>query len=86
MKYVISVLLLAAALIGFYLLQWPNAVLFLLFLIIAYPPALATTVADEIPSRDIVQMYRIGVSQIPALGGIINALMNRNSGPPRSRR
>lgn len=85
MKIVVSVILLAAALAGFYFLQWPNAVLFLLFLVIAYPPALATTVADEIPSRDIVQMYKIGVSQIPFLGGIISAIMGTNSRQRRDR-
>jgi len=86
MNIVVSVLLLVAALVGFYFLQWPNAVLFLLFLIIAYPPALATTVADHIPARTILEMYRIGVSQIPFLGGIISALMGKNNQQPGNER
>jgi hypothetical protein len=83
MNVVISIVLLGAGLIGFYVMQWPNSLLFLLFLIIAYPPALATTVQTEWRARDIIEMYRIGVSQIPFLGGIISAVMGSNSKPPR---
>jgi hypothetical protein len=87
MNVLVSIMLLIAAIVGFYLLPLSNAVLWLLFLIIAYVPALAATVAGRLPARNVVELYRIGVSQVPFVGDIIKALVfppsKNDPDPPR---
>jgi len=58
----------------------PQAILWFLFLLIAYPPALAVTVVQNISSVEVVELYRIGVSQMPIIGGILQQLI----GQPRN--
>jgi hypothetical protein len=76
MNIIVSLLLLGASLLGFVLLDIFKAALWLLFLIIAYPPALAVTSADPLPSGDVVELYRIGVSKIPVIGKILTPLFS----------
>jgi hypothetical protein len=81
MNIVISVILLGSAVGGFYWLDFSKAVLWLLFLIIAYPPALAFTKADPQPSADLLSLYRSGISQIPFVSQIISTLVSQRSVP-----
>jgi len=76
MNIAISLLLLTASLLGFYLLETQKAILWLVFLIVAYPPALAFMRAGPLPATDLITLYRIGVSQIPFIGKIIQGLLS----------
>jgi hypothetical protein len=80
MNILVSIILLSAAIGGFYVLQLSNAILFLIFLILAYPLALAVTIYG--PTKNVVEMYRLGASQIPAVGEIIKALLPPRDKPP----
>src|SRR5215208_6285223 len=80
----ISALILGAGLLGFFILTpFSKAVLWLVFMIVAYPPALAFTKAGRLPSKDLIEVYRIGVSQIPFIGQAIVALMSHGQGKDR---
>jgi len=68
-KIVISIILLGFSLAGFILLTWASAVLWLFFLIIAYPVALAFTAAKQtMDNRNLVEIYKAGLRQIPFIG------------------
>ena len=71
MKIIISIIILVFALIGFFILDLSKAALWLIFFIAAYPLALSFTVADKLPSHDLVTMYKAGVAQIPVIGKFI---------------
>lgn len=71
-KTSISIILLSFALAGFIFLPVVSAVLWLLFLIIAYPVALAfTTAKQSMDNRNLVEIYKAGIRQIPVIGKII---------------
>jgi len=68
-KIVISIILLGFSLAGFIFLPWASALLWLFFLIIAYPVALAFTAANQsMDNRNLVEIYKAGLRQIPAIG------------------
>jgi hypothetical protein len=77
-KIFVSILVLGFGLSGFWILDPYKGVLWLIFFVLAYPPALAFTAAGKIPAGDLKEIYKIGVSQIPILGGIISL----RPGPP----
>jgi len=79
-KILVSVVILGFVLAGFVLLDPYKAVLWLLFMIIAYPPALAFAQAGRIPAKSLVEIYKAGISQIPFLGGIISQVLNPTKG------
>lgn len=74
MKVVGSILVFGFGLAGFIFLDWPKAVLWLLFVIAAYPVALAFTISGPLPSNDLVQLYKVGLSQLPVIGTIIESV------------
>ncbi|NLJ49551.1 MAG: hypothetical protein GX428_08205 [Candidatus Atribacteria bacterium] len=68
-KLACSVIILGIALLGFKYLTLFTAVLWLLFLIIAYPVALAFTVAKQsFDNRNLVEIYKAGLTQVPIIG------------------
>jgi hypothetical protein len=68
-KIIISIILLGFALAGFIFLPWASAILWLFFLIIAYPVALAFTMAKQsMDNRNLVEIYKAGLRQIPVIG------------------
>jgi hypothetical protein len=68
-KVIVSIMVLGFALAGFALLSWSSALLWLIFLIVAYPVSLAFTFAKQsIDNHSLVEIYKAGVSQIPLLG------------------
>src|SRR5271157_591545 len=68
-KIVISIILLGFALLGFVWLPWASAVLWLLFLIIAYPVALAFTASKQsMDNRNLAEIYKAGLMQVPVIG------------------
>ena len=72
-KIVISIILLGFSLVGFILLPWISAVLWLLFLIIAYPVALAFTVARQsMDNHNLVEIYKAGLRQVPIIGRLFS--------------
>jgi len=67
-KIIISIILLGFSLAGFIFLPWASAVLWLFFLIIAYPVALAfTTAKQSMDNRNLVEIYKAGLKQIPVI-------------------
>jgi hypothetical protein len=68
-KILISVILLGFALAGFVWLPWTSAVLWLIFLIVAYPVALVyTTAKQSMDNRNLVEIYKAGLKQVPVIG------------------
>jgi len=68
-KIIISIILLGFALAGFIWLPWTSAVLWLIFLIVAYPVALAYTAAKQsMDNRNLAEIYKEGLKQVPVIG------------------
>ena len=68
-KIFTSIILLSFALAGFVRLPWFSAVLWLIFLIVAYPVALAfTTSKQSMSNSNLVEIYKAGLSQVPVIG------------------
>jgi peptidoglycan/LPS O-acetylase OafA/YrhL len=75
MRIVITLIILAFALVGFYILGTGGGILWLLFFIVAYPPVLAFTASPTIKEEtNLIELYRIGVSQIPFIGQTLSTL------------
>ena len=73
-KIVISVILLGFALAGFIWLSWTSAALWLIFLIVAYPVALAFTTAEQsMDNRNLVEIYKAGLRQVPIIGKLFGS-------------
>jgi hypothetical protein len=73
-KIAISIVLLSFALAGFFWLQWYSALLWLIFLVVSYPVALAYTAAEQsLDNRDLVQIYKAGLKQVPIIGKLLNS-------------
>jgi uncharacterized SAM-binding protein YcdF (DUF218 family) len=68
LKVVILVIILAAGLTGFLMLDVTKGILWLIFCIAAYPMVLSFTVGKQMGSDDLITMYKAGLSQIPVLG------------------
>jgi hypothetical protein len=67
-KIIIAIILLGSAFAGFMWLPPTGAVLWLVFLIVAYPVALAFTTAQQsMDNHNLVEIYKAGVNQIPVL-------------------
>lgn len=67
-KIVISIILLGFSLTGFIWLPWTSAFLWLIFLIVAYPVALAYTSAKQsMDNNSLVEIYKAGLRQFPVL-------------------
>jgi hypothetical protein len=73
-RVLLTVLLLICSFAGFKLLDGGKAVLWLVFLGVAYPPALAASVTERWDAADVIEMYKIGVSQIPLFGSLLEKL------------
>jgi hypothetical protein len=87
MNIVVSAIILAFSLAGFYLLKDNNylATLWLLFWIISYPVALAFTLpgsAKLIASGQLVELYRLGLTQVPIIGNLLNSVLNPSPPTP----
>jgi hypothetical protein len=83
LRVVLSALLLVCALVGFAILGWPGSVLWLVFLIVAYPLGLAYAMGEPLAGKDLVQIYRIGAAQIPAIGKLLEHIgIGRGTRPP----
>jgi hypothetical protein len=69
LKIITSIILLSFALAGFIWLSWPRAFLWLIFLIVAYPVALAfTTAKQSMSNKSLTEIYKKGLLQVPVLG------------------
>jgi hypothetical protein len=79
-KAIASLLVFGFGLTGFVILDYGKGVLWLIFVIAAYPLALAYTKAGPMPAEDLVQIYKIGVSQIPLIGHLAQGFWSRGSG------
>jgi hypothetical protein len=68
-KIVISIILLSFALAGFVWLPLYSAILWLIFLVVAYPVALAyTTAKQSMDNRTLTKIYKAGLTQVPIIG------------------
>jgi hypothetical protein len=81
-RIVITVLILAFALSGFFFLQPFQATLWLLFWIIAYPVALSFTRGEPLKGAALTEIYVAGLKQVPVLGQIFAAYMGKPSHRP----
>jgi hypothetical protein len=83
MRIIVAIVIFAFAVAGFYLLHFGQACLWLIFLLLGYPLALAITVRPEsLSDQTILEMYKFGAQQMPAISQIITKLMEKRSGPP----
>jgi hypothetical protein len=73
-RVVLSVIILAFALIGFVWIPWPTNLLWLLFFIAAYPLVLAFTAGKELTGKELLDLYATGVKQIPVIGTFLHKL------------
>ena len=73
---VMSALLLIVSLAGFVLLlriSLAGAIVWFLFLLVAYPVILAFSLrAEDFKNEDLLQIYKAGVAQIPAIGEFLS--------------
>lgn len=68
-KIVISIILLGFALAGFVWLPWYSSILWLIFLVVAYPVCLAFTAARQsMSNRNLAEIYKAGLAQVPVIG------------------
>jgi len=81
MRIIVSIVILAFAVAGFYLLHLGQGFLWLVFLLLGYPLALAITVKpDAISEQTILEMYKFGAQQIPGVGQVIMKFAERVGG------
>lgn len=66
-KIIYSIIILGFGLIGFVFLQWFQAVLWLIFFIVAYPLAIAFLGGERLSENNLVEMYKVGMKQIPII-------------------
>jgi hypothetical protein len=72
-KIVIAIFLLGIALAGFIQLPGYSATLWLIFLVVAYPVALAFTAAGQsMNNRNLVEIYKAGLTQVPIIGKLFS--------------
>jgi hypothetical protein len=79
-RIVVLVVILAAGVTGFEILDLQKAILWLVFCIAAYPVVNAFTIAGPMPSSDLLALYKIGVSQIPLIGRFVGSPMSQARG------
>lgn len=72
-KLIASFIVFVFCLGGFLLLDFWKGVLWLMFLIAAYPLCISYTVAGELPANKLVEMYKLGLAQIPVIGKLFPA-------------
>jgi hypothetical protein len=73
-KVIVSVILLGFALAGFVWLPFTSATLWLIFLIVAYPVALAFTTANQsMDNHSLTEIYKAGLTQVPLIGNLFRA-------------
>ena len=71
-----AVLLLAFALAGFLKLPLYLAILWLVFLIVAFPIGLAfMTHSDSLGNNDLLTLYTTGVRQLPVIGRLLSGVL-----------
>jgi hypothetical protein len=71
MNVLVSVIFLGLALLGFKILGTMEALFWLILLIVGFPPALAFIIHGGPERKDLLELYRIGTSQIPIIGELI---------------
>ncbi len=73
-KIIISIILLGFALAGFIWLPFTSAILWLIFLVVAYPVALAfTTAKQSMDNQNLVEIYKAGLRQVPVIGKLFGS-------------
>lgn len=73
-KTIVSIILLGFALAGFIWLPLTSAILWLIFLIVAYPVALAfTTAKQSMDNRSLTEIYKAGLRQVPVIGKLFGS-------------
>ncbi len=84
MVIVLTILILGFALSGFLFLPAYQATLWLLFWIVAYPVALSFTRAKPLQGRNLVEVYKAGLTQIPFIGDLLARIFDSPSKPSDS--
>lgn len=82
MNIVLSILVLGFGLGGFFCLPPYQATLWFLFVLVAYPVALAFTKGGRAwQAKDLIALYKVGVAQIPFIGGLLSAFFTTRTPP-----
>jgi hypothetical protein len=81
LKIVGGLVVLVLVLIGFSILPPLGSVLWLLFLIIAYPLIIAFTTSEQsMDNANLVELYKKGLSEVPVLGKIFGKFFDSKQG------
>jgi hypothetical protein len=81
MQIITSIMVLGIGLAGFFFLDAFKATLWFFFILAAYPPALAVTRSGPWETRDVIQIYKLGISQIPFIGRYLSSTFNVQETP-----
>ena len=74
MAIVVMVVMLGFGLLGFLILDRPKAILWFLFVLVAYPVANAATQVERWTDRSAIEIYKIGVTSIPGISGLLSLI------------
>lgn len=77
-RLTMAIVLLGAALGGFYVLPTIAALMWLVFLVVAYPIGLAFGIGESMDQKSLLELFRIGIGQIPVIGKMFSGITERD--------